>query len=187
MNGAGGVGEITDFLYQFLYQLMYFFQSSGWRHFSSWLFPVCMIFCAAAFVSIIYFIIKSGWHEDKFLDDLKELRQGAYVPVTQKPRKKWNKIVKRIESKNPDNWKIAVLESGELVNEIIKKMGYEGENFLERLEGIGAEIVPNIEGLKKAAKVYLNIIDDPDYNVSHQVASDAVEEFKIFLTHFEYL
>jgi len=187
MNGFGSGGEITDFLYQFSYQLMYFFQSSGWKNFYSWFFPFSMIFCSAAFVSIIYFILKSGWHEDKFLEDMKELREGAYVPITHKPRKKWKKIKKRIESNNPDNWKIAVLESGEIVNEIIKKMGYVGENFLERLDGIGEEIIPNIEELKKAAKVYLNIIDDPDYSIVHQVAKDAIREFEVFLTHFEYL
>ena len=49
---------------------------------------------------------------------------------------RWEKVVDYAESSSPHEWRLAILEGDVLLNELVTKIGYHGENLGEKLKGI---------------------------------------------------
>jgi len=79
-------------------------------------------------------------------------------------------------------YKLAVIEADNMVNETLKRMGYGGESLGERLEKLTAATLSNIEEIKEAHQVRNNIIHDPNYRLS---LDDARKVLSIFEKAFK--
>jgi len=92
--------------------------------------------------------------------------------------KVWVKIKKRLESPLESEYKLAVIEADDLLNEILKKMKYKGESLGERLNQITADIISNIGEVRKAHDAYNNIIHDPDYQTTLEQAQKFIKIYE---------
>lgn len=61
---------------------------------------------------------------------------GAHDPVL---RQKWLKIEAHINSLTPSDWRLAVIEADIMLNDILEKLGYQGDSIGEKLKGIKRE------------------------------------------------
>ena len=71
-----------------------------------------------------------------------------------------------------------MIEADNMMNETLKRMGYDGASLGERLEKLTAATLPNIGEVEEAHKVRNNIVHDPNYKLS-------LEETKRVLGVFE--
>ena len=63
-------------------------------------------------------------------------------------------------------YKLAVIETDSMLDDILRRMGYAGETLGERLEKLTSATLPNIEEIKEVHRIRTNIIHDPDYRIS---------------------
>ncbi len=83
----------------------------------------------------------------------------------------WTKIVKKLETANESEYKLAVIRADNILNNVFKKMGYKGKTLEERLEQLSLlTIFSNIDLLKEAYKIRNNIVYDPDYQLTLESA-----------------
>ena len=111
--------------------------------------------------------------------------QGMNIPSVSK--KKWQKITDRIDQNNSSQYKVAILEADKIVDDVIKGMGYKGENMIERLDQSGASHIENAEELKKAHQVRNKIIHEADYQIDRNTAKKIVEIYENFLHQSDFL
>lgn len=137
---------------------------------------VLLFFIIALFVSIIVVIIRS-W---EYLScEYHEKRWGADFPK-HKPRKlkkKWDALEKQMESHSESAGKLAIIEAGKIINDILDKAGYPGETMSERLDKITEAQISNIYDLRKASRLRNTIVHDMDVEISRHQTKEA---FKIF-------
>ena len=50
--------------------------------------------------------------------------------------KRWNKILQHVESKNENDWRQAIIESDIILEDLLVKLGYQGESIGERLRRV---------------------------------------------------
>jgi len=117
---------------------------------------------------------------------------GMNVPselTTRKNRlvKKWNKIKKKMESENESTWKVAIIEADNIIDDLIKRMNYPGENMGERLAGINPGQIENIEELKRAHETRNRIIHEENFKLSKKQAEKIIGYYENFLKYFEVL
>jgi hypothetical protein len=99
------------------------------------------------------------------------LFKGAgYKPELGKFQKRWNAVETQVESDNPDNWSAAVLECSQMLNEVLKAIGYEGDNLGERLNNLPAKQVSDIEKLKVVNEVKNKIVLDQSFKINQREA-----------------
>ena len=126
---------------------------------------VFIFFSVIFFGGIIYFLIKSSYLKVKFWEDMVEFftykRYGVQTII-----EKWNKIVKRIEKGSESEFKLAIIEADDFLNETLEKRGYPGETFEERLKKVNKEQLPNKEEILEAHKIRNSIVYDPDYRLN---------------------
>ncbi|MDP3995922.1 MAG: hypothetical protein Q8P74_01610 [bacterium] len=143
------------------------------------------IFIKIAFISASLFLIgviaftlwKTSWFKYIFLQDAAEIL--TYKPLgVKRMEKDWKKIVSRLDINSEPEHKLAVIEADNMMNEILKRMGYEGSSLGERLEKLTVVTLPNMGEVEEAHKVRNNIVHDPNCKLS-------AEETKRVLGIFE--
>ena len=87
-----------------------------------------------------------------------------------KMRQQWRKIMRRLDTGSESEYKLAIIESDTLLDEMLKKMRLAGETMDERLERITPLMISNVEELKNAHQVRNSIVYDPDYRLNLQEA-----------------
>jgi hypothetical protein len=64
----------------------------------------------------------------------------------------WNNILRHLLSSTPSDWKLAILEADEMLDNLLGQLGFRGENLGEKLKTIDRE---KFRGLAAAWEVHL--------------------------------
>jgi Zn-dependent protease with chaperone function len=133
---------------------------------------------------IIFTLFKTSWLKYIFFQDATEIL--TYRPFgVKKMEKDWRKIVARLDAGLEPEYKLAVIEADNMMNEILKRMGYGGASLGERLEKLTAATLPNIDEVKEVHKVRNNIVHDPNYKLSLEEAKRTLSVFEKALRDLE--
>ena len=127
-----------------------------------------------------------------FSNDLRDTVLGMNVPpelITQKSKLqiKWNKIKERMKGEDQSDYKVAIIEGDNIIDDLIARMGYKGNNFGERLDGINPGQIENIEGLRFAHNVRNQIIHNENFVLTKDDAYKVLDCFEEFLRYFQVL
>lgn len=140
------------------------------------------IYVIVLFIDLILLLVVHGLGED-----LQKTIKGTTMPIAsqKRMRKMWNKIEERLETGSLSQYKVAILEADNLVDEILLKIGYQGSNMGERLEKIDSKQVEEFNDLKKAHQIRNKIIYDKNFVINKQEAKKAIIPYREFLEDFE--
>jgi len=114
----------------------------------------------------------------RFTQDVRDLKDFKSTYETKRIEKAWAKIKKRLERPLESEYKLAVIEADDFLNDIFRGMKYKGESFGDRLKQVTPDILPNIEEVKRVHEIRNNIVHDPDYQLS-------LEQAQVFIKTFE--
>jgi hypothetical protein len=116
----------------------------------------------------------------EFFGDNKGEPEGRY--------KRWDEIKKHMESPNPIDWKMAIIEADSLMDEIIQKIGYRGATLGERLKEIEPSDFDNLQNVWDAHKVRNRIAHDPGkVALTKSEADSIVKKYENALKELKYL
>jgi hypothetical protein len=124
--------------------------------------------------------------------DLREALIGMNIPrefVNRKSKAKnrWDAIKKRMESQSESEYKVAIIEADNLIDDLIRRLGYKGDNLTEILDKIPSGQIANIEELKKAHEARNRIVHDDHFQLSKSEASEIMSYYERFLDAFQVL
>jgi hypothetical protein len=145
------------------------------------------IYVLVVFVDIVLLLFQRPLGED-----IRETVFGVNVPKElinkkKKLREKWNRIVSRLDSGNESEYKVAVIEADNLIDEILGEMGYKGENLSEKLEGISEGEIETKIDIIQGHEVRNRIIHDEGFVLDKNKARETLDNFANFLRYFEVL
>lgn len=145
------------------------------------------VYVLVVFTDIILLLFQRG-----LSGNVRQILYGMDLPpeITTKKIKmkaRWDKIRKRLESGNEADYKVAIIEADGAIDDLIRRMGYKGENMIERVENIPAGQLDKIDEIKEAHKVRNRIIHEEKFTVSRETAEEVFAKYEHFLRHFEVL
>lgn len=145
------------------------------------------LYLALLFANIVLLLFQRGLSENYRRGTL-----GMDFPVEltrkkNKTKKKWEEIKNLLKSGNQSLYKVAIIEGDNLIDEYIRKMGYEGSTIGERLENIPPGQIENIEELKEAHKVRNRIIHEENFQLTKVEAEEALLKYEHFLDDYNVL
>jgi hypothetical protein len=127
-------------------------------------------------VGIIFVLLKTEWLKRLFIQDLIEFSTYKMLGA-RKLVKTWEKITDRLKTANEAEYKLAIIEADNLLENVLKRLGYSGETFGDKLKAIGATLLPNLNEVIQAHQVRDKIVYDPDYLLT---LDEAKETLKIY-------
>ena len=101
-----------------------------------------------------------------------------------KMRRRWQRVMKRLDTGNESEYKLAIIEADGLLDDMLKKMNLPGETVDDRIQRITSIMIANVDELKTAHLVRNSIVYDPDYRLS---ASEARRVLLVYQRTFEEL
>jgi hypothetical protein len=177
-----------------VYSIQSFFDALGndmslFYHSGTFLFIKILIgiYVAIVFIDIVLLIIQRGpganW---------RQMRYGVDIPsefVTKKGQmqKLWDAIRKRLDSGNESEYKVAIIEADNIIDDLIKRMGYKGADMGERLAGIPEGQLAELAEIKEAHDIRNRIIHEEDFQVNKELAKEVLKKYEHLLHHFEVL
>lgn len=138
---------------------------------------VFMLISVFFVIAIILILRYSNWLKFRYFTDVSEIATyRAYG--AKRISKDWAKILARLETGNEDEYKLAVIETDSMLDNILQRLGYPGATLGEKLKPLNSSIIPNIDSILQAHKVRNDIVHDPDYYLT-------LEEVKETLAIYE--
>ncbi len=130
------------------------------------------------FLVAIVVLIKKGGAFTRHIRHLWIAWMKTPLPM-RRMAKQWAKIMKRMESNDPLLWRDSIFEADRMLDEILRRIGYEGETMEERLGRIRTTIqFPGLEDALRARKIRNFLAEDPSYSLSREVAQQTLEIYK---------
>ncbi len=145
------------------------------------------IYSVVLLADVILMLIQRG-----VSGDMRDTKLGMDVPpemINKKSKllKKWDKITTGIQSDNESRWKVSIIEADNIIDDLIARMKYPGENMSERLDGINPGQIDNIEELRTAHALRNRIIHEEDFKLDKKQAEEIIGYYENFLRYFEVL
>lgn len=142
------------------------------------------------YVLVLLFDLALLIKQRPFGGDLRDTVLGINVPpemITKKGKliAKWNKVKARMKSGNQSDYKVAIIEGDNIIDDLITRMGYAGENFGDRLNNINPGQIGNIDDLRIAHEVRNRIIHDENFILTEEEAKKTIDQFEEFLRYFQ--
>lgn len=96
-------------------------------------------------------------------------------------KERWESIIGRSKINSSESIKAAIIDADDLVDDILKRMGLEGESMAERMEKLSAGDFAAINQLLAAHHIRNRLVHEPGFSVSHEEANKVLGNYDSFL------
>lgn len=151
--------------------------------------PMLMVQFFSLIVSFALFVFwinlhkKAGILKTKVAQVRQAFRGSAAMPK-EKIVSHWKKVEEKMDSDNSSDWKIAIIEADSTLDELIKSLGYVGENMGDRMKRIKPGQFPYLDEAWRVHKVRNFLAHDPSYELRRDVAQRAIDIYKKIFKEF---
>lgn len=113
---------------------------------------------------------------------VRENISGGKRPVGNRVKyiRRWETILSRLESDNPSQYKVAILEADVFAEEVLEILGYHGANMKERLEHMQDYDVETKGDLVTGHAVRNRIINESHFEPTREEAEATLRHFSNF-------
>lgn len=120
---------------------------------------------------------------DKELRDAEDMYDELYRGV--KKNSRMDDVFMHIESDNPNDWKLAIIEADIILDDLLKQRGYAGNSLGERLKSISPAQLATLNDAWEAHKIRNHIAHDgADFVLTHRLAQDTINRYRRVFTEF---
>ena len=102
--------------------------------------------------------------------------------------KRWQRVIGLINSQEPRDWKIAILEADIMLGELLDTMGYRGDSMGDQLKKIEKSDFLTIDKAWEAHKIRNSIAHEgEDFLITHREAQRVMRLFEEVFLEFRYI
>jgi hypothetical protein len=140
------------------------------------------IYTVVLLVDIVFLFILRG-----FSADLKAALFGTKRPLMTRSAaiSRFEKILERLESGNPSQFKVAVLEADAMADGVLGEIGFSGATMGDKLESIKEGQLESRSDLLEAHAFRNRIVHEKDFEVSAEEAKQQLDLYKRFFDEVE--
>ncbi|HDQ16896.1 MAG TPA: hypothetical protein ENN31_02135 [Candidatus Vogelbacteria bacterium] len=100
---------------------------------------------------------------------------------------RWQKIKNLANSESSADWKIAILEADKILDEMTKRMGYEGDSIGDRLKQIEPSDFLTLNDAWQAHKVRNDIVHSPNFELDSRQVKDTLKKYENVFKEFHFI
>jgi len=138
---------------------------------------VFIFFSLFFLVAVIYFMFNSTWMRYKFLEDTFEFFSWKSYG-TKQIEKTWSRIKSRIDSGIESEFKLAIIEAEDFLNETLDERGYEEGDFQEKVKSASNSSTLNLPQLFWSHEIRNSVVYNPDFKISKEEATKVLQAYK---------
>lgn len=157
------------------------------------------IFSFSFFLSLVL-VILIIWCSNKILNFQDRMHSALVLPsddsvaddgegkTNKIVNEKWQRVIVHINSENPSDWKLAILECDIMLSEILEKLGYMQESIGEKLKAVEASDMTNIESAWEAHKIRNTIAHEgSEFLINEREAKRVIGLYELVFREFDFI
>lgn len=150
--------------------------------------PYALIALSIVFIAIsVYFYQKMmafGTAEDAVMVK----PPSDYVKEEDPSKKRWKRIIEYVQSDNPSNWRLAILEADIILDEILDVSGYHGTTVGDKLKMVERSDMPTLDDAWEAHKIRNAIAHQGDtFTLTEREAKRVIALYEKVFKDFAFL
>lgn len=144
-----------------------------------------LVMASLFLLGIIYSVIR--------INEIVSAQKAALIPPESTGSKepgnlKWTRILEHVNSPNPSDWKLAILEADIMLDDMVEKMGYHGETLGDRLKKVEKSDFTSIDSAWEAHKIRNSIAHEgSDFLITQREAQRVINLYKEVFEEFRYI
>ncbi len=131
------------------------------------------------FFFVVFLIVKSWRFRPKFV--MTPEGEKIYTLGTAILKERWESILNRSKINSTESIKASIIDADNLVDDLFKRMGLEGESMAERMEKLSTADFHAFNQLSAAHHVRNRLVHEPGFSGSHEEANKVLENYGSFL------
>ncbi len=137
-------------------------------------------------VGLVYALIKMREAEDKWY---KLVYPGPAAAIEDKPKNaKWLRILDHINSPNPSDWRLAILEADILLDDLFDQLGYVGDTIGDKLKKAVRADFETLDKAWEAHKIRNAIAHEgSDFTLTQSEAQRIIGLYQAVFNEFDYI
>jgi len=101
---------------------------------------------------------------------------------------RWEVVENHLNSTNSAEWRLAIIEADSILDDMVKKMGYDGVSLGERLKSVEASDFNSVQSAWEAHKVRNQIAHEgAGFELTHREAKRIIGLYEDVFKEFEYI
>lgn len=169
---------------------------SAFDRFLDWGFAVFDVWRTVAFlvslvflVLIVYTLIRLHLFLSKVRREEPTFEPFSSDRVSRSVRaKRWDDVIQHLNSQNPSDWKLAIMEADNIMDDLFAKMGYPGNSLGERLKNVERSNFQSLDEVWRAHKFRNQLVHEGAVKkLSRKQAEKAISFFEKGLKELGYL
>lgn len=149
-----------------------------------------LFFALLCLFGIIYASVRYHQLAEEEARRLKEaelLYAELYRPSEVKNRR-WHDALQHINSENPNDWKLAIIEADVMLEELLEVAGYAGLSIGDKLKSASPASFQTVEFAWDAHKIRNRIAHDgTDFVLTKKIAQDTINKYKMVFQEFDFI
>ncbi len=128
-------------------------------------------------IFIVFALIKSSYLRYLLWYDVKEFLTYRAFGV-RKFTKQWEALVLRLEAGSQEEYKLALIEADNLLDEAMRRVGYAGQSLSEKLAKLSPVMLSNVKEAEEVHQMRDTIVHDPNFVLTLDQARKAMAVYE---------
>jgi len=179
---------------EYIYQKMYRFivggfstENSGFLNTADSVLTFILSIVALFFIIVILYVIARRYEIRK--ENAKKLHEPQKTKIEPyKGNDRWQKVLEHIHSPNSSDWRLAIIEADNILDEMVTRIGLKGDNLGDKLKSIEISDFDTLNEAWEAHKVRNRIAHEGlDFKIDHREAKRVISLFEKVFKEFDYI
>jgi len=165
----------------------YFSENISYTNFEQNILPLKIISVSLSIgliIVIIYLIFQIRKDIKNFLETIAESVTTSSVH-SKNLIKGWQSVLDKLEIGDEANYKLAIIEADKIFDNLLKRIGYQGDDMGERLKQITSAQLANIDELWQAHKIRNRLVHEENFQLKEHEAKKVIEIYEKALDELE--
>lgn len=102
--------------------------------------------------------------------------------------KRWEVVLSHADSDSSSDWRLAIIEADNMLDEMVKKLGYEGEDLGERLKAVEASDFESLQSAWEAHKARNQIVHEGvGFELTKRETERVIQLYEKVFREFHYI
>lgn len=138
------------------------------------------------FIGVLRYRARKLWKTKTLGEQASFFKQGSRFIPAEEADKRWKEIEAHAALQTISDWKLALIDADALIDEILKRAGYQGKTMGERLKQIEPSDLDHLADLWEAHKLRNRIAHEGE-RIERRDVDRAMEQYRLVLKELKFL
>jgi hypothetical protein len=159
--------------------------SGFWSNLTRTVLIIGAVITLALLSAILYLFVRTSQIQAR---EMHRIKSAIPKRMQEKRNTRWDKVLEHVANENPNDWRLAIIEADVMLDEVITRLGYQGNSLGDKLKGVARGDLKMLDAAWEAHRVRNQIAHEgSDYILTQREARRVIELYSLVFQELKYI